>query len=280
MYPELFTIPIPAFLRDLLAFLPETVTIQAYGSMIALGVVAAFYYSRNESRKLGVDQSKMIDLFIWVFIAAYVGGRFFLFFERPEYYFGDPSNMLDISGSGFVFYGSLIFAIPVMILFFRYHKWPVPKMIDAMAPVAVLVHLFGRMGCFMAGCCHGVPTDSFLGVTFTHHASAADPLGMSLHPTQLYSVFMLLMIFVVLRLVKSRKRFEGQLFLLYIILYAAGRSIIEEFRGDEARGFVFEGFLSHSQLISLIAGLTALGIYLFLMKKSRSPEPSNEKVVR
>ena len=264
MYPDFFSISVPEFLKGMLSFLPEQITVHAYGTLVAL------FYTEKQSIKIGVKKARIIDLFIWVFIAAYIGGRFFHFFEKPDYYFGDPANMLTFSGSGFVFYGSLIFAIPALLIFFKVYKMPGMQMIDIIAFVAVIVHIFGRMGCFMAGCCHGIPTDSFVGVTFTHANSQADPLGVPLHPTQLYSVFMLLIIFVVLIIIKNRKMFAGQLFLTYVVLYAVGRSVIEEFRGDEIRGFIFNDFLSHSQLISLITGTIAGYFYWLFYKKAKN----------
>lgn len=260
MYPELFT-------------LSDKLTVQSYGTLIAMGVVFSLFYARREATKMNIDPAKMIDLFLWVFLAAFVGGRFFTFFERPDYYFGNPANMLKFSGSGFVFYGSLIFAIPTMLIFFKKQKMPVLAMVDMMAMIAVIVHMFGRMGCFMAGCCHGVPTDGVLAVTFTHPESAAEPLGVPLHPTQLYSVFMLLLILATLQIIKKRKQFDGQLFLIYIMMYAIGRSVIEEFRGDEIRGFVFDGLLSHSQLISLIVIIGATIVYYNLQKKGKKAKP-------
>ncbi|MFW5760488.1 MAG: prolipoprotein diacylglyceryl transferase [Cyclobacteriaceae bacterium] len=265
MYPELFHIPLPEWLQKIL---PAEFIVQGYGTMIALGIVAALLYAQSGASKLGIEKNKMIDLFIFVFIAAFIGGRFFHFFEKPDYYFGNPANMLEISGSGFVFYGSLIFAVPVMLWFFKKNKMPVMSMLDVMAGVALLVHMFGRMGCFLAGCCHGLPADHALAVTFTHPASKADPLGVPLHPTQLYEVFMLLVIFAAISVIRKRKQFEGQLFLVYIILYAIGRSIIEIFRGDEIRGFVLDGIISHSQFISIIIIAIAAYFYQKLLKRA------------
>ncbi|MGK7394591.1 MAG: prolipoprotein diacylglyceryl transferase [Candidatus Cyclobacteriaceae bacterium M3_2C_046] len=268
MHPNLFSIHIPEFLRNLFSFLPEHLTIHAYGSLIGLGVLMSLWYATHQASKMQIAKTNILDLFIWVFIAAYIGGRVLHFFEKPEVYFTEPSKMLTLSGSGFVFYGSLLFAIPTMLIFFRIYKLPTLKMIDLMAFVAVIVHFFGRMGCFMAGCCHGLPSQSFLAVTFTDPASKAEPLHTALHPTQLYSGFMLLLIFAVLSIIKNRQQFDGQLFISYVIIYAFGRSLIEEFRGDEIRGFVLDGLLSHSQFISLIVGLGAMYIYYRLWKRS------------
>jgi phosphatidylglycerol---prolipoprotein diacylglyceryl transferase len=266
MHPEIFSFDTPGFLRGIF---PDQMTVQGYGLMIALGILAAIFYAARQTSKLGFEFSKINDLFIWIFVAAFVGGRFFYFFERPDYYFGNPSNMLELSGAGFVFYGSLLFAIPTMIIYFKAKKMPVYQMLDIMAFVALIVHGFGRMGCFMAGCCHGVPTNSVVGVTFDHPATMASPIGTPLHPTQIYEILLLAFIFATLKVVQAKQSFQGQLFLLYIILYALGRPVIEIFRGDEGRGFIMDGLLSHSQLISIIIGIIAISLYFYILKNKR-----------
>jgi phosphatidylglycerol---prolipoprotein diacylglyceryl transferase len=266
MHPEIFSFDTPGFLRGIF---PDQMTIQGYGLMIALGILMALLYASRQTKKIGIEFSNINDLFIWIFLAAFIGGRFFFFFEDPDYYFGTPSNMFELSGSGFVFYGSLLFAIPTMIIYFKVKKLPTYKMLDIMAFVAIIVHGFGRMGCFMAGCCHGIPTDSALGVAFNHPHTMASPIGVPLHPTQIYDIVLLAFIFAVLRVVKTKQAFDGQLFLLYIMLYAVGRAIVEIFRGDEARGFVFDGVLSHSQLISIVIVLVGFYFYKRIMKKQK-----------
>lgn len=143
-------------------------------------------------------------------------------------------------------------------------------MLDIMAVVTCIVHGFGRIGCFMAGCCYGQPTNSFWGVIFTDPACQAEPLNTALHPTQLYEATWIFSIMFILMVVQSRKKFDGQLFLIYLMLYAAGRSIIELFRGDLARGFVIENVLSISQFISLLLIIAAVYLYLRLQKKSKA----------
>ena len=171
-------------------------------------------------------------------------------------------------GSGFVFYGSFLFAVPVMLWFFRYHKIPTLAMLDVMAIVTCIVHGFGRIGCFMAGCCHGKPTNSMFGVVFTDPACQAEPLNTLLHPTQLYEAGFIFCLLILLSLLKTRKQFDGQLFLLYLIGYALGRGVLEIFRGDVARGFIINNWLSHSQFISIIIIGVAVFYYFRWSKKS------------
>ncbi len=255
MYPELFSI--------------GDFTIHTYGFMIMIGATLGFFYMTYSAKKeLGIDRDKIQNLAILIIIGAFVGGKLFFFMEDPAYYFGSFQNMKNNFRTGFVFYGSLLFAIPLTVWYFKKEKWPLWAMMDRLAITACIIHAFGRMGCFFAGCCHGIPTDMPWGVSFTDSASQAEPLNTPLHPTQLYSSFMILGILAVLWMMKRHNRFEGQLFFIYIILYATGRSIIEIFRGDEARGYVIDGVISHSQFISIIVISITIWAYLRFKKKA------------
>lgn len=260
MHPVLFTWNLPEGLLNLLPFLPETLAPKSYGTLIALGVVAAWLYGVRESKKFGITRDTVTDMILWLILASFVGGKVLFYLEDPGYYFQNGRWSQSI-GNGFVFYGSMLFTFPTLWWFFKKKNIPALKMIDVIAIGGALVHLIGRLGCFMAGCCHGVPTDSWVGVIFTDPICHAEPLGTPLHPTQLYSVGMLLIILSVLFLVKSKRKFDGQLFPIYLMLYSVGRSIIEEFRGDEARGFIMDGWLSHSQFISLFIFAGAAFLY-------------------
>lgn len=141
-------------------------------------------------------------------------------------------------------------------------------MLDVMAVVTCIVHGCGRIGCFMAGCCYGKPTDSFFGVTFTNPVCQAEPLNTALHPTQLYEAVLIFSLMTGLIILKSKKKFDGQIFLIYLITYAFGRGVLELFRGDIQRGFIVENVLSNSQFISLIVISVAIFFYIRLKRKS------------
>lgn len=141
-------------------------------------------------------------------------------------------------------------------------------MMDRLAITACIIHFCGRLGCFFAGCCYGIPTDSALGITFTDPLSQAEPLHTALHPTQLYEAALIGSILILLWMLKRHDRLSGKLFFVYVILYASGRSIIEIFRGDVRRGYIIEGVLSHSQFISLLLIGFAIGFYFLKMRKT------------
>jgi phosphatidylglycerol:prolipoprotein diacylglycerol transferase len=120
----------------------------------------------------------------------------------------------------------------------------------------------------MAGCCYGIPTDSFFGVIFTDGRCQAEPLNTSLHPTQLYEATLIFSLMAGLWLFKSSKKFDGQLFLIYLMVYAFGRGVLELFRGDIQRGFVIQDILSNSQFISLV--VISLSIYFYVKLNRRA----------
>lgn len=269
MHPTLFTWFLPQWLVNTFSFLPESISPKTYGTLIATGILASWIYAVRETKKFGVHRDTITDMFLWLILAGFVGGKFFFYLENPSYYFADGNWYKNI-GNGFVFYGSMIFTFPTLWWFFKKNKLAPLQMIDVIAIGGAIVHMVGRMGCFMAGCCHGVPTDSWLGVVFSDPTCSARPLDTPLYPTQLFSVGMLVIILSVLFFVKSRKKFDGQLFPIYLMLYSVGRSIIEEFRGDEARGFIMDGWLSHSQFISFFIFSGAAFMYYYLNKKSKN----------
>ena len=264
MHPELFHFPIPSFLHG---FLPEEITIYSYGALILMGVIMAFWYLKtNAYRDFGLSDDNSQSLLMGLIIMSVVGGKFFMIFEDPSFYLSNPSEL--ISNSGFVFYGSLIFSMSYVFWFIRKHQLNAWKFLDLIGFVAIIVHFFGRLGCFMAGCCHGIESHGPLAIVFTDPLSMAEPLNTPLHPTQLYSSLMLASIFGILTWVKSKQKFDGQLFFLYLILYSTGRSIIEEFRGDEARGFLFDGWYSNSQFISTVIIILAVSGYMWRMLRT------------
>lgn len=264
MHPILFEFSAPRFLQGIL---PDQITIYTYGALIALGAILAGIYTAIQAKKeLNLPYHETNNMVLLILVTAFIGGKLFFYFEKPDFYFGNPINMIKSPGKGFVFYGSLIFSVAAIIIFFKIKKIPILKMLDIIAITTCIVHFFGRLGCFNAGCCYGHTHDGFFSVTFTDPLCMAKPLNTPLHPTQLYSAGMILTISGILWYVKSRKSFDGQVFLLYIMLYSIGRGIVEIYRGDLVRGFIIEEYLSHSQLIAILLFLIAGYFYLKLRK--------------
>jgi len=256
MYPELFKI--------------GSLTVHSYGLMILIGVICAWFYMKSQTRILGLDADLVSELLLWCFAGVFVGGKIFFYLEDPAKYLDNPSKMLDGLGSGFVFYGSFLTTIPILIWWFRKHKLPVWHMFDLVGIAGAFVHGFGKIGCFFAGCCHGRVCHNAWGISFTHPKTHAEPMNTPLYPTQLWDAAMIFTIIALMIWLKKRRTFEGQLFLVYGLLYAVGRFFTEKYRGDEERGFVFNGLLSHSQAIALGVFLVFGAVYAYRFRQTRN----------
>ena len=187
-------------------------------------------------------------------------------------------ELLTLARSGGVFYGGLIVAVVVAIVYVRRHSLPTWTVGDLAAPGIALAHAVGRMGCLMAGCCFGRPTTVPWAITF-ESAYAADtvgvPLGLRLHPTQLYDAGAELLIFLFLIFLERRGRpFAGRTFWAYVGIYAIARFIIEFYRGD-SRGMI--GPLSTSQFLSILLLPLAVAMLVWLSRREPAPAPSAAK---
>jgi len=167
------------------------------------------------------------------------------------HYIEHPAEIFDIS-NGLAFYGAVLLCLPVAAWYLRRKQMPLAASLDIYALCVPVGLFFGRLGCFLAGCCHGTPTDLPWGVIYSDPESLARPLGTPLHPVQLYSAAFALLLFGVLWLARSRAGdFPGRSALLLGVLYPAGRFLLEFVRGD-IRGMFFGGRFSSSQLLSLV----------------------------
>ena len=239
-------------------------TIHTYGFFVAMGFIVGIFLAKNEAKRSGEDQEKIMDLFFYILIAAIAGSRLFYVAINFELFLADPLEIFKIWNGGLVFYGGFIAALIAGIIYLKKNKMPLWKTADIVAPSLALGQFFGRLGCFFAGCCYGKACDLPWAVTFAHPDTLA-PTGTFLHPTQLYHSFSSLTIFILLFFFRRRKNFDGWLFWLYVFLYGITRSFIEIFRGD-FRGQVFFEIFSVSQVIGLIMVIISIIMMMFLGK--------------
>ena len=243
------------------------VSIHTYGFFIALGFIAGIFIAAKEAERLSFNKEIIMDLAFYILLSAIAGARIFYIFTVPHLFINDPFEIFRIWNGGLVFYGGFITALIAGLIYLKIKKIPLWATVDIIAPSIALGQFFGRLGCFSAGCCYGKPSELPWGVTFTNADSLA-PLGVSLHPTQLYSASANFIIFLLLWCFRSHKQFDGQLFWGYVFLYGITRSFIEIFRGDY-RGVVFCEMLSVSQVIGGIMVLTAIIMLVYLARMQR-----------
>jgi len=245
-------------------------TLHTYGLFVASAFFAAIFLSLHGARKEGLDPDRMLDLAFYVTLSAILGARILFVIVEYPYFLENPIRIFKIWEGGLVFYGGLILAVVVGILYMKKHDMPVLMVGDIVAPSLALAQSVGRLGCISAGCCYGKPTDLPWGIVFTDPNSLVplEKLGIALHPTQLYSSAGNLILFLFLFLMNKRKKFSGQTLLLYGICYPLLRSFIELFRGDP-RGSLLGGMISTSQFISGIVFLISLAFYFKIRTNRR-----------
>ena len=234
------------------------VKVFTYGLLVATGFLVAIMVGAFRGEREGCDPQKIIDLCFYIMVSALLGARLFYIIVEYKYFSAAPLEIFKFWKGGLVFYGGLIVAVLVSLWYLKRHQMPVWRVADVLAPSIALGQGIGRWGCFFAGCCYGVKTDVSWAVTFADPRSLA-PQGIPLHPTQIYLSLNALFIFAFLLWLTKRKKFDGQIFWAYGILYSIGRFVIEYFRGDD-RGFAVEQFLSTSQFV----GIFVLGISVFM----------------
>ena len=225
-------------------------SVYSYGMMIALGFALATYVMYTRASQCGFDKNKIVDMNILLLVSGLIGGRSLYVALHLPYYTRYPAEVFNFSKGGLVWYGGFFLALLAFLAYTRANKMRFWATIDFIAPYLALAQSFGRIGCFLNGCCYGIaaPLDWPLGVTFQDAADLH-------HPTQVYSSVLLLLIFVVLRILQERDHFEGEIFLLYCVLYAMKRFGVEFLRGDNPR--IFLG-LSLAQVVSAFLFLGAI----------------------
>jgi phosphatidylglycerol:prolipoprotein diacylglycerol transferase len=271
MFPELFHI--------------GSFPVNTYGVLLALAFLAALFVAARLGARDGLPRERVFDLGLWMLLAALIGSKLLLLVVEPEYR-QEPLRLLslDFLRSGGVFYGGFLGGLLAAVFLIRRYRLPFWKTTDAFAPSLALGQTVGRLGCFAAGCCWGKECTLPWGVEFTErgHEITGVPIGVHLHPTQLYESGASFLLFLFLLWLHRRKRFSGQVLLTYAVLYGATRFTIEFFRDDprgDILGLTSLTGLSTSQLISLFVGLGGL-ILLVLRWRRASGEPSGSDADR
>jgi phosphatidylglycerol:prolipoprotein diacylglycerol transferase len=231
--------------------------IYSYGLMVALGIIAAMFFIEKDAVKHGIAKDKIIDLMFWSIVWGIIGARVFYILLYPETFADDPLSVFKIYEGGLVFHGGLIFGTIAAFVNLKKKNLPVLRTLDILTVYMPLAHAFGRIGCFLNGCCYGKPYQGPWAVKFSEYSPAV-------HPTQLYSAFLLLLIFVFLKSCSSKKSFSGRISALYLILYGLMRFSIEFLRDNPVIAFN----LSAYQFIS--TGLVIAGVILYIRQNKKT----------
>jgi phosphatidylglycerol---prolipoprotein diacylglyceryl transferase len=254
MFPRVFTTPY--------------FVLHTFGVFLATAYLAALWWLMRGVRREGMNTERAAGLGMWVVIGAIVGAKALMVLRSLPQYLANPSDFWSLATiqSAGDFYGGFIGALTAAMIFFaRNPEIPRWRMADLCGPAIALGQAVGRIGCFMAGDDYGSPTNLPWAVTFTHPDAAeigGAPLGVPLHPVQIYESLLCFGLFFFLVWLLHRKRFDGQIILVYSGLYAILRLLLEFVRGDEDRGFVLGGLLSTSQAIAIVILIVCVPVFL------------------
>lgn len=239
-------------------------TVHGYGVMIAVGILMSFFYVERQSKKAGYDTDIGDSLIFVALISGFVCSKLVYILVNFEWFLKDPLAV--IGSSGWVVYGGILGGILGAWVYCRIKGLSFFRYFNLMMPGLALAQGFGRIGCFLAGCCYGIETHSALGVTFPAHSLA--PSGVSLVPVQLLSSLGDFIIFAIMYRIYSNEKTRDLTGTSYLVLYSVGRFMIEFLRGDIERGSV--GPLSTSQFISLFTLAAGILLLVKLSKQNRN----------
>jgi phosphatidylglycerol:prolipoprotein diacylglycerol transferase len=242
-------------------------TLHTYGLFVAMGIVAGILVTIRIGKSQGIGTQQIVDMDLIIIFSGIIGSRLAYIIMNFSYYKTNLMDILKLWHGGLVFSGGLIAVLFAIVLYTWRRNFNIWQIGDLCSPAAAIGQSIGRIGCFMAGCCYGKPTDVPWAVVFTDPRSLAWLKNIPLHPTQLYSSLSGLIIFIVLMILSAKKKFEGQVLLWFLILHSTQRLLIERFRGDD-RGLIPGSDWSVTQLLTTIILIGSV-VTLFIIKSRR-----------
>lgn len=258
-------------------------TVRTYGLLLAVSFIVGILLALRRSRARGLNQNQMINMSLLIMLAGIVGARIMYVIPHWNEFSANPLDIISpfqSSGSigltGLTMYGGFIAAVLVSILYLRVNRLSIWKACDAFAPSIALGIGVSRVGCFMNGCCFGLPTESALGVVFPAFSAAGSFYpDVALHPAQLYNAVLGFGLFGLLMWLDRRPRYDGFLFAVLLIAEPITRFFVDHFRYYESSmtlGSLGGMVLSVNQGISLV--LIGLGLLLMGWTRSRARQRS------
>lgn len=245
-------------------------TIHGYGLMIGIGTAIAMFWGPARAKKRGLSDDLTLSMILWALIFGWGCSKLLYIITDWETFLRSPRSVL--GGEGFVVYGGIIGGVLGVWLCAKKNSASFPAYADVVLPTVSLAQAFGRVGCFLAGCCYGKACESPISVVFPPESFA--PSGIPLLPAQLISAAADVLLTLALLYTDKHSSKSGKLMPVYLILYSAGRFLIEYIR-DDPRGSV--GIFSTSQFIAIPLFLLGSVWYLTAYRNSRQKaEPSTE----
>ena len=245
-----------------IAFQLGSIPIHWYGVMIALAFLAGLWTATRRAPRENISGETIADIVVWLMAGAIVGARtvYVATYWKDEFASGPFREIFMIQHGGLVYYGGLIGATLAGIIYIRWKKLPFFKIADVLAPSIALGNVFGRIGCLLNGCCYGRVCSLPWAIRFP---SGHPTGGLPVHPTEIYDALDNFILYLLLAWLFRRKKFDGEVFVTYLVGYAITRAVMEYVRGDYPPDQIHLG-LTPGELISIpvfIVGLV-LGVIL------------------
>lgn len=234
--------------------------IRSYGVFVAIALIAGVWWSAREAERRGFARALVYDAAWTIALAGFAGARlWYVLFSEPWTYLARPWELLAVWHGGLSMHGALIAGTVAGVWWIRRHRLPFWRFADALAPGLILGQTVGQIACLLNGDTYGRPTDLPWAIVFTHPEAMA-PLGVPLHPIQIYELLAYFAVFLVVhRIARSASR-DGGVLLTYAILYGGVRFAMEFFRGDPplVAGIIVPQAISAAIVVAAVACLVVL----------------------
>lgn len=227
-----------------------------YGVLIATGMLLAVIIVYRRAPSHGINSDDILDTLLWSIPIGVIGARLYYVAFEWNNYAGNFYDIINIRGGGLAIHGGLIFGIITAYLVLKKKKINFWNGLDLVAPAIALAQSIGRWGNYFNGEAHGGPTNLPWAIMVN---------GETVHPTFLYESLWCLMLFFLLSYLDKRRKFNGQIILLYVILYSVERFFVEWLRTDS----LMVGPFKQAQMISVCAILISLFLYHKFKTKNR-----------
>ena len=238
------------------AFTIFGIDVMWYGILMAIGMIFGTLIALKEAKRVGIKEDNILDLAIIAIPVGLISARLYYVIFNWEYYFNSPSQILNFRGGGMAIHGALIGGVLAGYIFSRYKKIDFFKLADTVILGMPLAQAIGRWGNFINKEAHGGPTDLPWGIMVD---------GVKVHPTFLYESIWDFCIFIFLYIFRKKKSYEGEVIVLYVILYSLGRFFIEGLRTDS----LMIGYFRMAQVISLVGVIGGIIVHLYLSKRNK-----------
>ena len=227
------------------------VPFRSYGVMLMIGFLLGLYRAVRAAKRRGMDAAGVVDVCLYSLLAGIVGSRLIFILLNWSEFRGNMGDILSVWQGGLSFHGGILFALGATYAYARAKRIPFMTIADLLAPSVAIGYAVTRIGCFLNGCCYGVPTSVVWGVQFPN----VDELAR--HPTQLYSAAASFLIYLALVRVEKAERPRGYVFAAYLALYSVYRFSIEFLRKGTTADVLVLG-LTQAQIASVVICIGAV----------------------